>query len=170
MRILHDFLCHVSSFFIHTNVHRNYDNTSGTALQMPIKWLALECIRNRIYSHKSDVWSFGKYSFYRYYHYIVFFISAEAWEYVFTGVGLSVCLSVTTITKLWWQSAIGPFSKWFAIAFAGSCTLSEYFPSSLPFIFMWLPLPTVLRKVKLRGCVGLLQLWWRYAYLKTCET
>jgi len=27
---------------------------------MPIKWLALECIRNRIYSHKSDVWSFGK--------------------------------------------------------------------------------------------------------------
>jgi len=27
---------------------------------MPIKWLALECIRNRIYSHKSDVWSFGE--------------------------------------------------------------------------------------------------------------
>jgi len=24
---------------------------------------------------------------------------AKAWEYVFTGIGLSVCLSVTTITK-----------------------------------------------------------------------
>ena len=31
----------------------------------------------------------------------VFILSAKAWEYVFTGVGLylSVCLSVTTITK-----------------------------------------------------------------------
>ena len=35
-------------------------------LQMPIKWLALESIRNRIYSHKSDVWSFGKQSFIHY--------------------------------------------------------------------------------------------------------
>ena len=28
-------------------------------LQMPIKWLALECIQNRVFTHKSDVWSFG---------------------------------------------------------------------------------------------------------------
>lgn len=27
--------------------------------KMPIKWLALECIQHRIYTHKSDVWSFG---------------------------------------------------------------------------------------------------------------
>ena len=26
---------------------------------MPIKWLALECIQQRIFTHKSDVWSFG---------------------------------------------------------------------------------------------------------------
>lgn len=26
---------------------------------MPIKWLALECIQHRIYTHKSDVWSYG---------------------------------------------------------------------------------------------------------------
>lgn len=28
-------------------------------VQMPIKWLALECIQQRIFTHKSDVWSFG---------------------------------------------------------------------------------------------------------------
>lgn len=27
--------------------------------KMPIKWLALECIRNRIFTSKSDVWAFG---------------------------------------------------------------------------------------------------------------
>jgi len=27
---------------------------------MPIKWLALESIEHRIYTHKSDVWSYGK--------------------------------------------------------------------------------------------------------------
>lgn len=27
--------------------------------RMPIKWLAIECIRNRVFSSKSDVWSYG---------------------------------------------------------------------------------------------------------------
>ena len=27
--------------------------------KMPLKWLAIECIERGIYSHKSDVWSFG---------------------------------------------------------------------------------------------------------------
>ena len=29
------------------------------SFQMPIKWLALECIQHRIFTHKSDVWSYG---------------------------------------------------------------------------------------------------------------
>jgi len=29
-------------------------------LQMPIKWLALECIQHRKFTHKSDVWSYGE--------------------------------------------------------------------------------------------------------------
>ncbi|XP_035219957.1 epidermal growth factor receptor-like isoform X2 [Stegodyphus dumicola] len=27
--------------------------------KMPIKWLALECIQHRVFTHKSDVWAFG---------------------------------------------------------------------------------------------------------------
>ena len=27
---------------------------------MPIKWLALESIQHRVYTHKSDVWSYGR--------------------------------------------------------------------------------------------------------------
>ena len=26
---------------------------------MPIKWLALESINDRVYTHKSDVWAYG---------------------------------------------------------------------------------------------------------------
>jgi len=31
--------------------------------KMPIKWLALECIKDRVFTHKSDVWAFGKSNF-----------------------------------------------------------------------------------------------------------
>lgn len=27
--------------------------------KMPIKWLALECLEERIFTHKTDVWAFG---------------------------------------------------------------------------------------------------------------
>ena len=33
-----------------------FKNTKG---QSSLKWLAVECIEKGIYSHKSDVWSFG---------------------------------------------------------------------------------------------------------------
>ncbi|XP_037941760.1 epidermal growth factor receptor-like [Teleopsis dalmanni] len=38
------------------NDSNEYKATGG---KMPIKWLALECIRNRIFTSKSDVWAFG---------------------------------------------------------------------------------------------------------------
>ncbi|XP_045177592.2 epidermal growth factor receptor-like isoform X3 [Mercenaria mercenaria] len=37
----------------------NEDEYHASGGKMPIKWLALECIQNRIFTHKSDVWSYG---------------------------------------------------------------------------------------------------------------
>ena len=39
----------------------NEDEYKAPGGKMPIKWLALECIQHRIFTHKSDVWAFGKY-------------------------------------------------------------------------------------------------------------
>lgn len=35
------------------------DEYKAAGGKMPIKWLALECIRNRVFTSKSDVWAFG---------------------------------------------------------------------------------------------------------------
>nr|UPI11530.1 epidermal growth factor receptor isoform X1 [Mythimna separata] len=37
----------------------NTDEYKAAGGKMPIKWLALECIQHRIFTHKSDVWAFG---------------------------------------------------------------------------------------------------------------
>jgi len=37
----------------------NEDEYKAQGGKMPIKWLALECIQHRIFTHKSDVWAFG---------------------------------------------------------------------------------------------------------------
>lgn len=37
----------------------NEDVYKAAGGKMPIKWLALECIQHRIFTHKSDVWAFG---------------------------------------------------------------------------------------------------------------
>lgn len=31
--------------------------------KMPVKWLAPECLKYRVFTHKSDVWAFGKLNF-----------------------------------------------------------------------------------------------------------
>lgn len=38
----------------------NEDEYKAAGGKMPIKWLALECIQHRIFTHKSDVWAFGE--------------------------------------------------------------------------------------------------------------
>ncbi|XP_013791722.2 epidermal growth factor receptor-like, partial [Limulus polyphemus] len=37
----------------------NEEEFNAAGEKVPIKWLALECIQQRIFSHKSDVWAFG---------------------------------------------------------------------------------------------------------------
>lgn len=37
----------------------NEDEYHAAGGKMPIKWLALECIQLRVFTHKSDVWSYG---------------------------------------------------------------------------------------------------------------
>ena len=37
----------------------NEDEYKADGGKMPIKWLALECIKQRVFTHKSDVWAFG---------------------------------------------------------------------------------------------------------------
>lgn len=37
----------------------NEDEYKAAGGKMPIKWLALECIQHRRFTHKSDVWAFG---------------------------------------------------------------------------------------------------------------
>lgn len=38
----------------------NEEEYKAAGGKMPIKWLALECIQHRIFTHKSDVWAFGE--------------------------------------------------------------------------------------------------------------
>lgn len=52
------FLCCFSMILRLNELWQNLD-TKYFIYQMPIKWLALECIQQRIFTHKSDVWSFG---------------------------------------------------------------------------------------------------------------
>ncbi|KAL5006104.1 hypothetical protein ScPMuIL_017262 [Solemya velum] len=37
----------------------NEEQFQAAGGKMPIKWLALECIQHRIFTHKSDIWSYG---------------------------------------------------------------------------------------------------------------
>ncbi|KAG8192328.1 hypothetical protein JTE90_002148 [Oedothorax gibbosus] len=37
----------------------NEEQYKASGGKMPIKWLALECIQHRVFTHKSDVWAFG---------------------------------------------------------------------------------------------------------------
>ena len=38
----------------------NEDVYHAAAEKIPIKWVALECFNDSIFTHKSDVWSYGK--------------------------------------------------------------------------------------------------------------
>lgn len=57
------FFSHLKGLFLAYFIVNVYMYTSiihVPTLQMPIKWMALECIHYRKFTHQSDVWSYGK--------------------------------------------------------------------------------------------------------------
>ena len=55
-----------SCYSLHTHIHTHthtltltHSLTLTPTLQVPLRWLAPECVRRQEYTHRSDVWSFG---------------------------------------------------------------------------------------------------------------
>lgn len=49
----------ITDFGLAKLLDANEDEYKAAGGKMPIKWLALECIQHRRFTHKSDVWAFG---------------------------------------------------------------------------------------------------------------
>ena len=49
----------ITDFGLAKLLNINEDEYKANGGKMPIKWLALECIQHRVFTHKSDVWAFG---------------------------------------------------------------------------------------------------------------
>ena len=49
----------ITDFGLAKLLNINEDEYKANGGKMPIKWLALECITHRVFTHKSDVWAFG---------------------------------------------------------------------------------------------------------------
>ncbi|XP_018020584.1 epidermal growth factor receptor isoform X2 [Hyalella azteca] len=52
-------LVKITDFGLAKLLDGNEEEYKAAGGKMPIKWLALECIQHRIFTHKSDVWAFG---------------------------------------------------------------------------------------------------------------
>lgn len=49
----------IADFGLAQMVNKKPEFIDDSGGRMPLKWLAIECIQKGLYSHKSDVWSFG---------------------------------------------------------------------------------------------------------------
>ena len=49
----------ISDFGLCSSCDQTFSDQSSWTQKLPIKWLALESLTNRMFSEKSDVWSFG---------------------------------------------------------------------------------------------------------------
>ncbi len=49
----------ITDFGLARVLEYNEDEYKSDGGRMPIKWLALECIHERVFTHKSDVWAYG---------------------------------------------------------------------------------------------------------------
>ena len=52
----------ITDFGLARLLDMNEEEYKADGSKVPVKWLALECIRHKIFTHKSDVWAFGTFS------------------------------------------------------------------------------------------------------------
>lgn len=57
--VKNDSLVKIADFGLAKLLSQDCDEYKAPGGKMPIKWLALECILNRVFTSKSDVWAFG---------------------------------------------------------------------------------------------------------------
>lgn len=50
----------ITDFGLAKLLEGNEEEYKAAGGKMPIRWLALECIQQKLFGHKSDVWAFGK--------------------------------------------------------------------------------------------------------------
>lgn len=59
MLVGEDYVLKVADFGLARDIYKEENYVKTTSGLLPVKWMAIEALVDRVYTHKSDVWSFG---------------------------------------------------------------------------------------------------------------